>query len=77
MTPTYYTTSGTYYGKGQVRMYNGNGYVKSIDLNDPLPTTPDEAIEYQKNLPESRTILLYESDGTTVIDTFTIVYNIE
>lgn len=25
-TPTYYTNSGTYYGKGQVKMYNGNGY---------------------------------------------------
>lgn len=25
-TPNYSTRSGTYYGRGQVRMYNGNGY---------------------------------------------------
>lgn len=26
MTPIYYTSAGTYYGRGQVRVYNGNGY---------------------------------------------------
>ena len=136
MTPSYYTSSGTYYGHGQVRMYNGNGYanynttkspyiqgrsipsndfdvlyglnknnevygselfllelditpdliqaegdngevgyVKYEDLNEDIPSDPEEAIEYQNSLPESRVIPIYDVDGETVIDTFTIYYN--
>ncbi len=133
-TTEYATTSGTYYSKGQVRMYNGNGYanynttqspyiqgrtasrlediyninenneiygselflaeynitpdlilaegnngkigyVRYEDLNEETPNDLGEAIEYQSNLPDSRVIPLYDSDGVTVIDSFTIYYN--
>lgn len=51
------------------------GYVKAADLEDNVPSTLQEVIEYQKNLPDQRTINLYENDGITVIDTFTVTYN--
>ncbi|MBO5096289.1 MAG: hypothetical protein J6B98_05395 [Bacilli bacterium] len=136
MTPIYYTNNGTYYGRGQVKMYNGNGYnlynstrspnlqayalfdsedfydvndngeiygsellleqfniypdliqtignngnlgyVKSTDLNDTPINTLDDALEYQNNLQTHRTIIVYECDGITPIDTFTIGYECE
>lgn len=131
MTPIYYTSAGTYYGRGQVRVYNGNGYntytttmspyvqgrslanfevhvnenneiygseyfleqhnihpdlisaigdngvegyVKAIDLEEPMPDTLEEAIEYQNNISSERTINLYKNDGITVIGTYTVEY---
>ena len=137
MTSRYYTNSGDYYGRGQVKIYNGNGYntytttrspilqayslrdlknlynvnekgeiygselfleqfnktpdlievlgdngnigyVKSSDLNKGSSLdTLQEVIEYQNDLPNERKIIVYESDGITSIDTFTIYHDIE
>ncbi len=50
---------------------SGNiGYVKSSDLNGPMPVTAYNAIQMQPS--QSRAIPVYESDGITVIDTFVI-----
>lgn len=50
---------------------SGNiGYVKSSDLNGPMPATAYNAIQMQTS--QSRVIPVYESDGITVIDTFVI-----
>lgn len=128
-----YVGTGTYYGKGQVRYYNGNGYseytttstpfvqvrslqnipayanyrvnvngqtygsdyfaeykgglpdlisaignngisgyVKAIDLEQPMPKTPEEALAYMEIDIVITTIPLYDSDGITIIDTFSI-----
>lgn len=48
------------------------GYVLKEELDGPQPNTPEEAIEYMRNLPEYRIINLYASDGITVIDKFKI-----
>lgn len=47
------------------------GYVKSADLNLPMPSSPSEAVQATKNA-TSRTINLYDKDGKTVIDSFQI-----
>ena len=50
---------------------SGNiGYVKSSDLNGPMPVSAYAAIQIQTS--QSRVIPVYESDGITVIDTFVI-----
>ncbi|MEN6389826.1 MAG: hypothetical protein ABFD04_05370 [Syntrophomonas sp.] len=50
------------------------GYVKSTDLNGPLPKTPEEAIAItKKNLADiERKIPLYAVDGKTVVGSFNI-----
>ena len=123
-----------YYGRGQVRMYNGNGYntytttktpflqplnlqeldevysvnengeiygpecvlnqygiepdliqaigdsgiqgyVKAEDLNlETVPTNPEEAIRYQQELSNQRIIPVYDYNGETIMDSFTIYY---
>jgi hypothetical protein len=51
------------------------GYVRNSELNEPAPSSPEEALrqqlEHERNGRPLRTINLYESDGVTVIDTFT------
>ena len=47
------------------------GYVKSIDLNLPIPSNPSEAVQTTKNT-NPRTINLYDKDGKTIIDSFQI-----
>lgn len=47
------------------------GYVKSTDLNLPLPSSPSEAVKATKNA-TSRTINLYDKDGEEVIGLFQI-----
>lgn len=50
---------------------SGNiGYVKSSDLNGPMPVSVYDAIQMQTS--QSRLIPVYESNGITVIDTFVI-----
>ena len=46
------------------------GYVKSKDLEDPLPSSVDDALELNNSGP--RVINLYADDGVTVIGKFTI-----
>lgn len=48
------------------------GYVKSSDLNGINPSTIDEALTVQASAPLTRTIPLYTSDGTTIIDSFVV-----
>lgn len=51
------------------------GYVRSIDLNDDIPKTPEEAIVIQKQNMDAgpvRQIPLYDVDGKTVIGKFNI-----
>jgi hypothetical protein len=55
---------------------NGNiGYVYTSDYLGELPTSPAEAVKIQESIDNGtytpRTINVYESDGTTIIDTFT------
>lgn len=55
---------------------NGNlGYIYTSDLLNNKPSTPEEAVAYQKALESGeytpRVINVYESDGKTVIDTLT------
>ncbi len=53
-----------------------SGYVRASDLEQPMPTSPEEAIrmqeEYLAKYPNGRDIPVYKSDGTTRIGTFTI-----
>ena len=53
-----------------------SGYVRASDMEQPMPTSPEEAIrmqeEYQAKYPNGRDIPVYRSDGTTRIGTFTI-----
>lgn len=49
-----------------------NGYVRSVDLNEGLPKTPQEAIAYNKKHQADRQIPLYAVDGKTVIGVFDI-----
>lgn len=48
------------------------GYVRSVDLNGPMPKTPEEALELQRKTPSVREIPLYAVDGKTVIGKFKI-----
>lgn len=51
------------------------GYVRSIDLNDDIPKTPEEAIAIQKQYIDAgvvRQIPLYDVDGKTVIGKFNV-----
>ena len=45
------------------------GYVKAKDLEEPLPSSPEDAA---KNLDQSRRIPLYSVDGSTRIGEFNI-----
>lgn len=47
------------------------GYVRASDL-EPVINSPEEALEYQQTLEPSKTIPLYEEDGTTIIGSFVI-----
>lgn len=50
------------------------GYVRSIELNGSEPSSPEEAVRHQAQPGEVVSVLtVYESDGRTAIDTFTIV----
>lgn len=49
------------------------GYVRSVDLNLPMPKTPKEALEQQRSRAgKNRKINLYDVDGKTVIGEFII-----
>ena len=52
------------------------GYVRKTELDGETPSTPEEAIRLQEERKAKgnppRIINVYESDGVTVIDTFTI-----
>ena len=55
------------------------GYIRTSDLNEGLPATPEEAVEYTKKLFEAiengvtgRIIPLYDVDGRTVTGEFKI-----
>lgn len=48
------------------------GYVLKTDFDGKKPRNPIEALEQQRNAPESRTIPLYDVDGKTVIGQFKI-----
>jgi hypothetical protein len=49
------------------------GYVYAKQLVGPQPTSPAQALEWQRDpAHRTRTINVYLSDGTTVIGTFTI-----
>lgn len=48
------------------------GYVRAIDLEEPMPRSPEEAANWKT---EDRAINLYEEDGTTVIGEFIISGN--
>lgn len=49
---------------------NGSvGYVRSSELNETLPTTPEEARAYR---PGARLLTVYESDGRTAVGIFEI-----
>ena len=49
------------------------GYIYATDLEDPIPSSPKEAIEIQKNRKQGdKEIPVYAVDGYTVIDTFII-----
>jgi hypothetical protein len=48
------------------------GYVKAIDLDEPMPKSPEEAANWKTS---DRTINLYASDGTTIIGEFVIKGN--
>lgn len=49
------------------------GYVRSIDLNEQTPKTPEEAIAMQNKFPaDGKIIPLYAVDGKTVIGEFKI-----
>jgi hypothetical protein len=53
-----------------------SGYVRASDMEQPMPTSPEEAIrmqeEYRAKYPNGRDIPVYKSDGKTRIGTFTI-----
>lgn len=57
------------------------GYCRTIDLMGETPKSPEEAIRIQeeriKNGDTKRIINVYEKDGITVIDTFTIELNLD
>lgn len=48
------------------------GYVKATDLELKQPANPEEATAYMEKLPSVRNIPLYDSDGETVVGSFTI-----
>lgn len=48
------------------------GYVRAEDLDRDKPSSLEETLEYMNNLPEERTVFVYENDGETIVDTFTI-----
>ncbi|PWW01198.1 hypothetical protein DFQ01_11088 [Paenibacillus cellulosilyticus] len=48
------------------------GYVKSDDLNGPLPSSPEEALAQQRSKKGDREIPLYDVDGKTVIGKFVV-----
>ncbi len=52
------------------------GYVYKTDLNDPVPANPAAAAAFQAKVAGTdRVIPVFEEDGTTQIDTFTIHYS--
>lgn len=48
------------------------GYVRAEDLDSYKPSNLEEALEYMNNLSDEQKVFVYESDGKTIIDTFTI-----
>ncbi|MHB8986818.1 MAG: hypothetical protein ACYC38_12970, partial [Eubacteriales bacterium] len=48
------------------------GYVRSFDLNGPMPKTTEEALAMQRKAESIREIKLYDVDGKTVIGKFKI-----
>lgn len=48
------------------------GYVRAEDFDNNKPNNLEEALQYINNSSEEETIFVYESDGQTIIDTFTI-----
>lgn len=52
-----------------------SGYVRSVDLNEVMPKTPEEAIARQnkRKIGDVRKISVYDVDGKTVIGTFNVV----
>lgn len=48
------------------------GYVRAEELDSDKPNSLEETLEYMNNLPDEKTVFVYESDGQTIIDTFTI-----
>lgn len=52
---------------------SGNlGYVKSSDLNGPVPTAVEDVIRIQDSTPQTRMIPVYDLDGISIIDTFIV-----
>jgi hypothetical protein len=49
------------------------GYVLAKDLEQPMPDSPEQALEWQKaNAGKTRSIPVYEQDGRTIIGEFII-----
>lgn len=48
------------------------GYVRKTDLEEELPSTPEEALEKQAQAGNGKEILLYDVDGKKVIGKFKI-----
>jgi len=52
------------------------GYVYTVDMIGKAPSSPEEAMEISKKVDRGdlshRTLAVYEADGKTVIDTFTM-----
>jgi len=48
------------------------GYVRSKDLDEEMPKTPEEAVAHNRKLKAERLIPLYDVDGKTVIGEFKI-----
>lgn len=49
------------------------GYVRSVDLEEGLPKTPQEALAQQRKAVRVRPIPLYADDGKTIIGVFNVV----
>lgn len=48
------------------------GYVRSVDLDGPMPKTPQEALANQRRAGSIHQIPLYDVDGETVIGVFNV-----
>lgn len=79
---TYGTSGGLIYYEDEPDLIavignNGiEGYVRKTELETDMPSCPEEAMrmqeERERNGNSSRIIDVYESDGITIIDTFTV-----
>lgn len=49
------------------------GYLDARDLEGEEPSTPEEALAQQESAAPTKVVPVYASDGTTVVDSFTIL----